>query len=150
MRSRRALARAEPVERAIELGLVDRSQMQQPTEARTGGIGGKVARGGELGGGREHATGNQSDRQRRQALVTRLAEQPVEANRPDRAEHCGGVAVWQRAADADRFRGDGDTAFEQRAKTLDQGSGPSGKIGQGALSDPAIVAKALAQQDGGG
>jgi hypothetical protein len=29
------------------------------------------------------------------------AEQPVEANRPDRAEHRGGVAVRQRAADAD-------------------------------------------------
>ena len=67
------LARAEPVERAIELALVDGAELEQPAQAGTGGIGGKVARGGELGGGRDQTAGNQSDRQRHQALVNRLA-----------------------------------------------------------------------------
>ena len=60
------------------------------------------------------------------------------------------MAVRQRAADTDPVRDDRDTAFRRRAKTLDQSGGPGGKIGQGALSNPAILAKALAQQDGGG
>ncbi len=146
----RALAGAEPVERAIEFDLVDGAEFEQPAEARAGGVGGKVARGGELGGGRDHAAGDQRDRQGCQALVGRPAEQPVETNRPDRAEHRGGVTVRQRAADADAIRGDGDTTLQERAKALDQRGGPRRKIGQGAFSDPAIVAKALAQQDGGG
>ena len=118
------LARTKPVERAIELALLDDAELEQPAQAGTSGIGGKVARGGELGGGRDQTAGNQRDRQRHQALVNRLAEQPVEANRPDRAQHRGGVAVRQRAADADPLRGDGDTALQQRAKALDQRGGP--------------------------
>jgi len=145
----RALAGAEPVEGAVELDFVDRTQPEQPTQARGGGGGGQLACGGELGGGRDQAAGNQRHRQWRQALVGRLAEQPVETNRPDRAQHRGGVTVRQRAADADAVRSDGDAALQQRAKTLDQRGRPSGEIGQGALSDPAILAKALAQQDGG-
>src|SRR5262249_22687744 len=78
----------------------------------------------------------------------RLTEQPVEANRAERAQHRDGVAVRQRAPDANPIRGDGDPALEQRAKALDQRGGPGGKIGQGALSDPAIIAKTFAQQDG--
>ena len=108
------------------------------------------SRGGELGGGRDQAAGDQGDRQRRQALVGRLAEQAVEADRPDRAEHRGGVAMRQRAADADAVDGDRDPALQQRAKAFDQRGGPRRQIGQGAFPDPAILAKALAQQDGGG
>jgi Transposase len=81
----RVLARAEPVERAIELDLVDRSQPQQPAQARAGGGDGQLARGSELGGGRDQPAGNQRHCQRRQALVGRLAEQPVETNRAQRA-----------------------------------------------------------------
>jgi hypothetical protein len=43
------LARTEPVERAIELALLDGAELEQSAQARTGGIGGKVARGGKLG-----------------------------------------------------------------------------------------------------
>ena len=35
----RGLARAEPVERAIEVALVDRAELEQPAQAGTGGIG---------------------------------------------------------------------------------------------------------------
>ncbi len=56
----------------------------------------------------------------------------------------------QRAADVNTVRGDGDTALQQRAEPLHQLGWPGGQIGQGALSDPAILAKALAQQDSGG
>src|SRR6516162_1646094 len=47
----RALACAEPVEGAIELDLVDRAKPEEPAQARGGGVGGQLARGGELGGG---------------------------------------------------------------------------------------------------
>jgi hypothetical protein len=145
----RALAGAEPIERAIELDLVDGAEPEPPAEAGRGGVGGKVACGGELGGGRDQAAGDQRDRERCQALVGRPAEQPVEADRPDRAQHCRGVAVRQGAADADAVRGDSDAAFQEGAKALDQRGRPRRQIGQGALSDPALLAKALAQQDGG-
>src|SRR4029077_6925176 len=78
------------------------------------------------------------------------AEQPVEADRPDRAQHRGGMAVRQRAADADPLRGDGDASLQQRAKTFEQRGGPIRQVGQSALPNPAIVTKALAQQDRGG
>jgi len=143
------LARAEPVEGAVEFDLIDRAELQQAAQARTGGIGGKVARGGEFGGGRDQPTGDQGDRQRRQTLVGRPAEQAGEANGTDRAQHRGGVAVRQRAADGDTLLGDGDAALQQGAKSLDQDGGPIRQIGQGALPDPPVLAKGLAQQDGG-
>ena len=90
------------------------------------------------------------DRQRRQTLVGGPAEPPVEADCPDRAQHRGGVAVRQGAADTDPLLGHGDAALQEGAKALDQRGGPSGKIGQGALSDPALLAKAFAQQHGRG
>jgi len=141
----RALARAQPVERAVELDLVDRAQPEQPPQARGGGVGGEFARGGELRGGRNQAAGDQ--RQRCKALVGRLAEQPVEPDRPHCAQYRGGVAMRQGAADANRVGGNSDPAFQQRAKTFDQWGRPRRKIGQSALSDPPILAKALAQED---
>ena len=87
-----------------------------------------------------------ADRQRRQTLVGRPAEPPVQADRPDRPQHCRGVAVRQGAADADAVRGDRDAAFQEGAKALDQRGRPRRQIGQGALSDQALLAKALAQQ----
>jgi hypothetical protein len=61
-----------------------------------------------------------------------------EADRPDRAQHRGGVAMGQCAADADTLGGDGDTPFQQNAQALDQGDGPIRQIGQGTLPDPAF------------
>jgi hypothetical protein len=113
-------------------------------------VGGQIARGGELGSGRDQAAGDQGDRQGCQALVAGLAEQPVQADRPDCPQHRGGMAVRQGAADEDAILGDGDAALEQRAKTFDQRAGPIRQVGQGALPDPTLLAKALAQQDGGG
>ena len=145
-----ALARTEPVECAVELDFVDLAQPEQPAQARGRGGGGQLARRGKLGGGRHQAAGNQRDRQRRQAVVARLPEQPVQTNRPNRAQHGGGVAMRQRAADVNTVCGDGDTALQQRAEPLHQLGWPGGEIGQGALSDPSTLAKALAQQDSGG
>jgi len=142
--------RAPSQSSAVEFDFVDRTELQQPAQARARGVGGEIARRGELGGGRDQPAGDQGDRQGRQALVGRLAEEPVEANGPDRAQHRGGVAVRQRAADGDTLLGDGDAALQQGAKSLDQGGGPIRQIGQGTLSDPAILAKAFAQQDGRG
>ena len=124
----RALTRAEPVERAIEFALLDRAEPKQPAQARTGSIGGQLARGGEFGGGRDQAAGDQRERQWQQALVGRLAEQPVEADRPDRAEHRGGMTVRQRAADGDAVRGDGDTALQQRPKPSTSAAGHAERL----------------------
>ena len=43
----------------------------------------------------------------------------------------------------------GEPAFQQHVKSLDQ-DGVRRRVGQGALPDPAIIAKTLAQQDGRG
>ena len=146
----RGLALTQPVEGAVEFDLVDRTEPEPPAQARTGGVGGEIARGGEFGGGCDEPAGDQRDRQRRQTLVGGPAEPPVEADCPDRAQHRGGVAVRQGAADTDPLLGHGDAALQEGAKALDQRGGPSGKIGQGALSDPALLAKAFAQQHGRG
>jgi hypothetical protein len=76
------LALAEPVKGAAELDLVDRAELQQPTQARTGGVGGEIACGGELGSGADQPAGDQRDGQRGKTLVGRFAEQPVETDRP--------------------------------------------------------------------
>src|SRR4051794_11241361 len=59
----------------------------------------------------------------------------------------------QRPLDAERWRpgADGDTALEQRPDALDQRCRQFAQVRQGALLRPALlVAKALAQQHGGG
>src|SRR5271169_5714792 len=86
----RALARAEPVERAIELDLVDRPEPEPPAQARAGGVGGQIARSGELGGGRDQA-------KRLSLGLPSRRSRPILRIVP----HRGGVAVRQRAADAD-------------------------------------------------
>jgi hypothetical protein len=58
----------------------------------------------------------------------RSAEQPVEADRPDRAPHCSGVAVRRRAADADALRGDGDTPFSRVRKPSTRAMGQSERL----------------------
>ena len=61
----------------------DGAKPEQPAQARTGGSGDELARGGELGGRRDQPPGDQPDCQRRQALVARPTEQAVEADRAD-------------------------------------------------------------------
>jgi hypothetical protein len=60
------------------------------------------------------------------------------------------MPVRQRAADADPVGGHRDTALQQGAKALHQSGRPIGNVGLRALFDPALLAIALAQQDGGG
>ena len=62
--------------------LVDRTEPEPPAQARTGGVGGEIARGGEFGGGCDEPAGDQRDRQRRQTLVGGPAEPPVEGRLP--------------------------------------------------------------------
>jgi hypothetical protein len=47
------------------------------------------------------------------------------------------------------FGRDDRAAFEYAAQALDVGRGPAGEVAQSAFTDLALVAKALAQEDGG-
>ena len=61
------------------------------------------------------------------------------------------MAVRQGAGDGEGFAvcWNDDAAFEHAAQPLDVGFGPVGKIAKGSLPDLAVLAVALAQQDGG-
>ena len=51
---------------------------------------------------------------------------------------------------ASRSGGDDGAAFEHAAQAFDVGGGPVGEVAEGALTDLAVLAIALAQQDGRG
>jgi hypothetical protein len=62
------------------------------------------------------------------------------------------MAVRQAASDGEGIllSGDDGAALEHAAQAFDMGRGPAGEVAQRAFADLARVAKALAQQDGGG
>ena len=61
------------------------------------------------------------------------------------------MAVRTRADDVESGGevGDGGAAFEEDSEPIDEGGGPFGEVGQGALADFAGVAVGLTQEDGG-
>ena len=62
------------------------------------------------------------------------------------------MAMRQGAGDGEGFaiRGDDDAAFEYATQALDVGGGPIGQIAERALTNLAVLAVALAQEDGRG
>jgi hypothetical protein len=103
--------------------IVNGAEPKQPDQARSGGVGGRLPRGGELEAGETRrvpnrgsplairfvpptSSGRRCRRRRLRPPPGNLLREsfrdnvPVETNRPDRAEHPGGVAKRQRAADS--------------------------------------------------
>ncbi len=62
------------------------------------------------------------------------------------------MAVGEAAGDGEgvMFGWDDGAALEHAAQALDVGRGPVGEVAEGAFADLAVLAKALAQEDGGG
>ena len=147
----RGLALQQPVERGVELVLVDLAEAEHFAEAGGGGGGRQRTGGGELGGGFEDAADEQGEDEVTAAMAVG-AEDTVEADLAGGAESGGDVAVRQAADDGEgvALGGDDGAAFEHAAQTFDVGGGPVGEIAEGAFADLAVLAIALAQQDGGG
>ena len=144
------LALQQPVQRGVEFVLVDLAEAEHFAEARGGGGGRQRTGGGELGGGIEDPADQQGEDEIAAAIAVG-AEDTVEADLAGGAERGGDVAVRQAAGDGEgvALGGDDGAALEHAAQAFDVGRGPVGQIAQGALTDLAVLAVALAQQDGG-
>ena len=85
------------------------------------------------------------------AAVAVGAEDAVEADLARRAEGGGDVAVRQQrvTVKASCSAANDGAAFEHAAQAFDMSRGPVGEVAERALADLAVLAVALAQQDGG-
>ncbi len=145
----RRLAHRQPIEGAVELVFVDRSEAQLFAQARGCGVGRQRTGGGQLGPGIEHAA-DEEGQDEVAAAVAVGAEQPIEADLARHAERRRDMTVRQRTDDGNRLLpvGNDGTAFEQRLQASDPLLRPVRQVQQRALPDLAAVAVALAQQDG--
>jgi hypothetical protein len=84
--------------------------------------------------------------------VTRRAEDAVEADPAQCAQRRGDMAVRQRAGDREGVLpgGDDGAPLEHATQALDLSHRPVGKVAQRAFTDLAVLAIALAQENGGG
>ena len=146
----RRLALPEPVERDIELVLVDRPQTEDLAKAGSRGERVEHAGGGELGGRRNQPRHDHRDDEVTTTVASR-PEQTIESDVAQGAEYGRDMAVRQRAAHHDGLlTGRRDfPALEQRAQAFDDLGRPIGQIGDRALFDFSAVAIALSQQNGG-
>ena len=144
------LALQQPVQRGVELVLIDLAETEHLAKARGGGGGGQRTGGGELGGGIEDPADQQGEDEIAAAIAVG-AEDTVKTDPAGGAESGGDVAVRQAAGDGEgvALGGDDGAAFEHAAQAFDVGGRPVGEIAEGALTDLAVLAVALAQQDGG-
>ena len=141
----------QPVQRGVEFVLVDLAEAEHLAEARGGGCGGQRTGGGELGCGFEDPT----DQQRKHEIAAAIAvgaEDTVKADPAGGAESGGDVAVRQAADDGEgvALGGDDGAAFEHAAQTFDVGRRPVGEVAEGTFTDLAVLAVALAQENGRG
>jgi hypothetical protein len=140
---------AKPVERGVEVVLVNLAQTEDRAQAGGGGGGCECPRGGQFRAGIDDTRGDHGQDEVA-ATVAGGSDDAVEADFPRGAEDQGGMAMRQRAGDGEGFTigGDNRTAFEYAAQTLDVGRRPIGEIAERALTDLTVLAVALAQQDG--
>ena len=143
------LALQQPVQRGVEFVLIDLAETEHFAEAGGGGGGRKCPGGGQLGCGIEDPADEQGQNEVAAAIAVG-AEDAVEADPAGGAESGGDVAVRQGADDGEgvALGGDDGAAFEHAAQAFDVGGGPVGEVAEGALTDLAAFAIALAQQDG--
>ena len=145
------LALQQPVECGVEFGVADVAEAERFAEAGGRRGGRQRPGGGELGDGIEDAAGQHGQDEVAAAVAFR-AEDAVEADLARGAEGGGDVAVGEAAGDGEGVvlgRDDG-AALEHAAQALDVGRGPVGEVAEGAFADLAVLAIALAQEDGGG
>ena len=117
--------------------------------AGRGGI--EHARGGEFGGGIEQPGDDQGENEIAPALRSATGEQDIEADAAGGGQRGEDMAMRQGAADFEPALAGGDepVAAQGGAQRLDFLLGPIGEIGESAGFDPAVLAIAFAQEDGG-
>jgi hypothetical protein len=144
----------EPVQRTVDLALLDTAELERHAQARARRLGREGAHRGQLGARGDDPV---DDHRQRQSAPTRggLAATPEQQTRQVElachAQHGGNVAVRQRAQQgqlAHRRLRHGSAAPQEHAQALDQLGRPVGEVGQGALLGSAGLAVALAQQHG--
>lgn len=145
------LPRQQPIHGAIELGFVDGFiQAQKRTQRGGGGLLLEGAGIGEFGGRLNNARDDHGDD--KVALGAGGAGEDRLQFEPAESAECGGdVTVRKRALNQDSA-GSVHEGFslQNAAQGIDLGFGPIGEILEGSLDDFAVLAEALAQEDGGG
>ena len=143
------LALQQPVQRGVEFVVVDRTEAEHFAEAGSGGGRRQRSCGGQLRCRFENAADEQGEDEVAAAIAVG-AEDAVEADLACRAKGGGDVAVRQRAGDGEGVvpGGDDSAASQHTAQAFDMGRGPVGEVAEGALTDPALLAVRLTQQDG--
>src|ERR1700722_17148715 len=141
----------QPVQRGIELVLIDLAEAKRFAEARCGSGGGQRTRGGELG----RWIDDPPDQQGKDEIAPAIAVRAEDTVKPDLVSgaECGGdVAVRQATGDGEGvvLGGDDGAAFEHTAQAFDVGSWPVGQIAESTLTDLAVLSVALAQENGRG
>src|SRR6202046_1804741 len=145
------LALQQPVQRGIELVLIDLAEAEHFTEARCGGVRGQRTGGGELGSRIEDPTDQQGKDEIAAAIAVR-AEDMVEPDLVSGAECGGDVAVRQATGDSEGIvlGGHDGAALQYTAQAFDVGSWPVGEVAESTLTDVAVLSVALAQENGRG
>ena len=107
--------------------------------------------GGELGSRIEDPT-DQHGKDEIAAAIAVGANDTVKPDLASGAERGGDVAVRQATDDGEgvALGGDDGAALEHAAQAFDVRSGPIGEVAEGALTDLAVLAVALAQENGRG
>ena len=145
------LLRAQPVEGSVDLAHRNGAEAQGLAEGMAGRGGVEHARGGEFGGGVEQPGDDQCENEI--ALASRRAarEQVIKADPTRGGQRGEDMAVRQGAADFEAALAGRDefVAAQRGAQRLDFLVRPGGEIGQRAGFDLAVLAVALAEEDGG-
>ena len=142
----------QPVERGVEFAGGDAAEVEDLAQGMAGGGGIEHPRGGQLRRRVEQTGDNQAECQSAVPPAAPARQEIIETDLPGGGESRHDMAVRERATDfeaalAGRHH---PVATQHGAQGLDLLGWPVGEIGQGTVEDLAVLAIALAQQDGGG
>jgi hypothetical protein len=131
------------------LSFIDRPEVEHLAQTRGRRGGRQRTRGRQLGRGIE----DPADQKRKNEVAASIAirvEKTVETDLAGSAECGSDVAVRQasRHGEGVTLGGDDGAPFEHAAQPFDVGGRPVRQVAEGAFADPAVLAIALAQQNG--
>src|SRR5271166_811190 len=143
------LAFQQPVQRRVELVLIDLAEAKHFAEARCRCGGRQCTGGGEFGAGFEDAADEQGEHEIAAAIAIG-ANDPVKTDLASGAEGRRDMAMRQAAGDGEciPISGDDGAALEHATQAFDMGSGPVGEITDRAFTNLPVLTIALTQQDG--
>jgi hypothetical protein len=145
------LSHQQPVKRGVEFVVIDIAETERFAEAGGRGGGRESPCRGQFRDGIEDAADQHCQGEVAAAIAVR-AEDTLEADLAGDADRRRDVAVRQAADDGEGVApgGNDGATLEHAAQALDRGGRPVREVAEGAFTDLAVLAVALAQQDGGG